>query len=111
MRGGFHPYFAQAPSHEVRLATAALREHGAPELANLVDRAEAILFPRDRAGGDSPQSREIQTWSEQELAAGVTPPWEVELDTLNRSFYAGAKKALPRAPAAERQYRWAARAA
>jgi hypothetical protein len=92
MRGGFHPYFDQAPPPEVRLAVAALRQHGAPELADLVERAEAILFPGVAAGGDAAPSREIRMWSEQELAAGVTPPWEVELDAVNRSFYPGAKK-------------------
>jgi hypothetical protein len=92
MRGGFQTYFDNAPAHEVRLASAALRQHGAPEIADLVDRAEAILFPQGRGSGESAGSGERQNGPDQQIADDVTLPWEAELEAANHTFYAAARQ-------------------
>ncbi|WP_078118536.1 DMP19 family protein [Thiosocius teredinicola] len=93
LRGGFHTYFDLASREEIEVAKRAFRENGAPKIAELVEKAESIIFSNGVSKEFEEQLAQLLCWSEEEIEQGIEPEWSVALDAVNKEFYAIAEVA------------------
>ncbi len=92
LRGGFHPYFDMATRTEVDAAKRAFRECGLPEISDLLEGAENVLFPEGMPKDSESQIEQMPCWTDEEIENEIEPEWAIALGIVSEAFYEVADK-------------------